>query len=472
MSKQAELLPLWPGMEYHHHQKVGIEFMLEKERVGTVVPIGGGDSKKELTIYGGFQCDGMGLGKTIQALSVVRHNPRPLTLILAPVAMLATWVENGERAGFPCFTLDKSKWNRTASTAATEGVSLYITNYESVVFRSSLIGEAVWDRIILDESHRIRVPTGETSSRVIQLRAKYRWAMSGTPIVNRMRDVVTQFAFLGVPPADHYSWKADVYEPLIGEMVIHRSMEEIRGIVKTVPPVPEIETHELEFISKEEGDFYHGLQGLRNSIKYARESSIEILEMLLRLRQSSVSPSIYMEALKRKDSTYDKVWKAPSTKMVALGELVQEEPKHKFLVFCSFHDEMELLAAYLKKVCGTVAELYHGGIPSDKREAVLDRAREPSCRVLLIQLQSGGVGLNLQEFDRCVFMCPWWTSALMDQAIARAVRIGQAKKVRVIHFVLSDVEEGGLNIDSLMMEIAEKKRELLIDFFAKVKEAE
>jgi SNF2 family DNA or RNA helicase len=68
---------------------------------------------------------------------------------------------------------------------------------------------------------------------------------------------------------------------------------------------------------------------------------------------------------------------------------------------------------------------------------------------------SGGVGLNLQHFDRVVFMGPWWTAALMDQAIGRAVRIGQTKKVLVHHLVLK--EEESTNIDLMMLEKAEMK---------------
>jgi SNF2 family DNA or RNA helicase len=78
--------------------------------------------------------------------------------------------------------------------------------------------------------------------------------------------------------------------------------------------------------------------------------------------------------------------------------------------------------------------------------------------VLLAQLVSGGVGLNLQHFDRVVFMGPWWTAALMDQAIGRAVRIGQTEKVIVHHIILK--EEETINIDKMMIEKAETKRSL------------
>jgi SNF2 family DNA or RNA helicase len=79
--------------------------------------------------------------------------------------------------------------------------------------------------------------------------------------------------------------------------------------------------------------------------------------------------------------------------------------------------------------------------------------------VLLLQLQSGGVGLNLQHFTKIIFMSPWWTSALMDQAIGRAVRIGQKERVTVTMLVLK--EEETMNIDAKMLEKAETKRGML-----------
>jgi SNF2 family DNA or RNA helicase len=85
--------------------------------------------------------------------------------------------------------------------------------------------------------------------------------------------------------------------------------------------------------------------------------------------------------------------------------------------------------------------------------------------VLLLQLQAGGVGLNLQEYDRVVFVSPWWTSAMMDQAIARAVRMGQQSVVHVYHLTLKAEKEGSLNIDALIRHKADQKRQLLDRLF-------
>ena len=84
---------------------------------------------------------------------------------------------------------------------------------------------------------------------------------------------------------------------------------------------------------------------------------------------------------------------------------------------------------------------------------------------MLIQLQAGGVGLNLQEYDRIIFVSPWWTSALMDQAIARAVRMGQTEVVKVYHLRLLAEGDTTINIDELVNAKAEQKRKLLEKLF-------
>jgi hypothetical protein len=102
------------------------------------------------------------------------------------------------------------------------------------------------------------------------------------------------------------------------------------------------------------------------------------------------------------------------------------------------------------------------------RTSIIEASKDPLAageqEVLLVQLQAGGVGLNLQHFDRIAFMGPWWTAALMDQAIGRAVRIGQKEQVMVHHISLKEEQMDSLNIDRFMHEKADKKRNLCMDF--------
>jgi SNF2 family DNA or RNA helicase len=98
---------------------------------------------------------------------------------------------------------------------------------------------------------------------------------------------------------------------------------------------------------------------------------------------------------------------------------------HKYIIFCQFIDEMALMReSLLEMVKDENILMYHGGMNQAERTAVLATSKKTTeTTVMLLQLQAGGVGLNLQEYDRIIFVSPWWTAALMDQAIARAVRM-------------------------------------------------
>jgi SNF2 family DNA or RNA helicase len=449
--KERRPEPLWAGLTYFEHQLAGIKKMLALERIGTLYPTFG--PEPEGKVYGGLQCDDMGLGKTIQILATMKTNPKPKTLLLCPVALVDNWTENGLKAGFRVFVKGPDNWDELDSEVDS-GPMLYVTNYETILSFYELLDE-VWDRIVLDEAHAIRSFKSKKTELLMYLSQKIpiKWAVTGTPIVNTQKDAVTLFAFLGVPTTDAMAWIPAYYEPLVNEMCIHRSMDEMRSVLTSCPPVPIIEKRIIEFKDAKEEAFYREIQGLKSDYDFAyKVSEYElVLTILLRLKQSSLSPKLL-----------DPDWKNSSAKMDALKELVDAEPDHKFIVFCSFQEEMELLAKFLDTGC----ELYHGGLNGTQRRNVLIRAKEESCQVLLIQLQSGGVGLNLQEFTRVIFMSPWWTSALMDQAIARAVRMGQKEVVKVTHLLLKEEDTLNIkNIDTMANEAAETKRKMLVKFF-------
>jgi SNF2 family DNA or RNA helicase len=196
--------------------------------------------------------------------------------------------------------------------------------------------------------------------------------------------------------------------------------------------------------------------------------------MLLRLRQLSVHPQVYIASKRRKGPYPRPDWTNPSTKFTAIQEIMeqardeQSSGPHKFIIFCQFHDEMTLLHQFLTEQALVKEDhilMYHGGMNYAERAACLKRSKETTeTTVLLLQLQAGGVGLNLQEYDRIIFVSPYWTSALMDQAVARAVRMGQKKVVHVYHLALI-TEKEGINIDNMVNEKADGKRRQLEALF-------
>ena len=338
-----------------------------------------------------------------------------------------------------------------------------------------------WDRVVLDEAHKIRNGSGEVARAARNIHAPIRWAVTGTPLVNSLKDIVSLMAFIGVPYSPLWCWEQR-YLPLLPELVIHRALNDLRSVIKGAPPIPIIETKVLPFTSLDEEEFYHGVQGASESmmLKYKSEllSSTESFKLLLRLRQISVHPQVYINAKRREDPKYNRPdWDMPSTKLSAIKNIMvsdyQDETNkddvHKYIVFCQFHDEMTIIRQNLVEEGLALDEnilLYHGGLNQAERTAVLKKSKETTeTTVLLLQLQAGGVGLNLQEYDRIIFVSPYWTAALMDQAIARAVRMGQTKVVKVFHLHLASEHDKSINIDDMVNAKAEEKRKMLDRLF-------
>jgi SNF2 family DNA or RNA helicase len=275
-------------------------------------------------------------------------------------------------------------------------------------------------------------------------------------------------AFLGVPHAPNFRWERK-YMALLPQLMIHRSLESLK---LQGPPRPEIHSLLLPFTTTEEEQFYHTIQGGQSD---PMDKVDHAFLMLLRLRQISVHPQVYIASKRRKGPYPRPDWTTPSTKFTAIQEIMEQAnrlPKdstpNKFLVFCQFHDEMTLIKEFFVEKALFKKDhilMYHGAMNHAERTACLKRSKETTeTTVLLLQLQAGGVGLNLQEHSHIIFVSPYWTSALMDQAVARAVRMGQKKVVQVYHLALI-TEKEGINIDNMVIEKADGKRRQLEALF-------
>lgn len=475
----SKIRPLWNEFSYFQHQLDGIKWMLDKEINGTLVP--NRDGTMKTTIWGGFQCDDMGLGKTIQIISVIINNLKPSTLLIAPLAMIDTWSSLLQRAGCAVYEVDKDAkipWklmNDPDSSIPDLCPAVYISNYEKLYHNPSIFRKS-WDRVVLDEAHKIRNGDGETARYARKINAPIRWAVTGTPLVNSLKDIVSLLAFLGVPYSPLWRWEPR-YLRILPDIVIHRSLNELRKVIKEAPPLPEIHNEILSFTTKAEEEFYFGVQGATKNLmeNYSKDllSSTEAFKLLLRLRQISVHPQVYINAKRREDMGYKRPdWEDETTKLEKIKEIIKTDSDnkvHKYIVFCQFNDEMALIRQFLLNECIVEDEnilLYNGSMTQKERSYVLAKSKATTeTTVMLLQLQAGGVGLNLQEYDRIIFVSPWWTSALMDQAIARAVRIGQKEVVKVYYLRLAAEHENAINIDEMINGKAEEKRKMLEKLF-------
>ena len=447
--------PLWPGFEYKPHQITAVEWMLKRE-----------DSPES----GGLLCDEMGLGKTMEILGTIKNSSTKgqQTLLLCPKAVIPQWLIAAQKSSMNCMVLEGEAWILKTPFKGKQPF-IFITNYEKIQSKTRPFAR-LWDRVVLDEAHRVKNKNGGLWHKINELNRKTLWCVTATPIINDLPDIRNLFALVG-----YNKERLANYEYLcktVSEGCLHRSMEMMRPVMKELPARPLITKEPLDFHTEEEAEFYRGIQGnlMRRWRALESDNITARFALIMRLRQISLHPQVYINARKKAWVGYERDdWEGTSTKFSALRKKLEEpgqEPA-RWIIFCQFHDEMEILETYLSTspAVGMVLT-YHGGISEKEKEEVLGKSETAlgdKHQILLLQLQSGGVGLNLQHFSKIVFMSPWWTSALMDQAIGRAVRIGQTKIVEVTMLVLK--EEETMNIDMAMLEKAEAKRSVLEKLF-------
>ena len=431
------------------HQEVALNWMIEKE-------------ESPQNRVGGLLCDEMGLGKTISFLGLCINMPVNLTLILCPLAVIQQWADAACESGFTVFIVQKNNWvNFHYNPSAL--ASIYITNTDKVLHQSQLF-DMPWDRLAIDEAHQIRNPTSEKYKKIHSIKRRSTWCLTATPLVNKLEDI-SALLHLVNPRIDCTMSSKNSIKCYMETYGIARSIDILPDNIR--PHKEKIIEHQIDFLDEEEANFYRGVQGslkesLLNSMSEYDKNMTAIFAILLRLRQLSVHPQIYINA---KRSEYGALysredWTRPSAKLKTLNNLIKESKKrHDWVVFCQFRDEIKIIKEFLEKE-DIIVHSYDGSLSQEKRNLVIEETKVPykKHQVLLLQIHCGGTGLNLQHMDRVVFLSPWWTAALMDQAVGRVQRIGQKKNVVIHHLRLKETES--LNIDNMILEKVEFKREL------------
>jgi SNF2 family DNA or RNA helicase len=442
------LKPTSPTRQYKAHQVDGIRWMIHRE------------AQPEA---GGLLCDDMGLGKTEQILGLIANTSLLFTLLLCPKALIPQWRKEFLRCGFATHVIEKGKWKRVGGGGGKRFV--YVTNYDSLIGKRHLF-ERRFDRVCLDEAHQGLCKKGRLYEKVASIKRKATWVITATPVVNSLKDTHNLLSLVGYTAKD---LAARPLEHLVQEAVLHRSMAELRATLTDLPAPAKETTISLDFESEEEREFYQGIQGklVKRWKGLDKDASSLRFQLLMKLRQLSIHPQVYIGARKREPFGYKRdCWVGTSTKFAAVERLLLDEPKPiRWIIFCQFKDEMNLLE---NELIGKYTVLqYHGDLSEEQKASVLRQSEDElngKHMVLLINIKSGGVGLNLQHFTHIIFISPWWTSALMRQSIGRAVRIGQKAEVQVYHLILK--EEETLNIDAFMREKVSEKEGMLVELLS------
>ena len=411
---------------------------------------------------GGCLADDMGLGKTVQVLALLEsrriENAGP-SILVVPRSLVFNWIREAERFTPQLRILDYS--NSSRDLGPLDDVHLVITTYGTLRRDAAHLVEREFDYAILDEAQAIKNASTASAKACRLLRARNRLVLTGTPVENRIEELWSLLEFLNpgmlgasakfaaLSRLDSNGGSGDdaggidraLLSQALRPVILRRTKE------KVAAELPERleQTLEVELEPKQR-KFYDSILELQRAKVLERVESVgmqrsqmHILEALLRLRQAACHPVL---ADKSKEHL-------PSAKLDALVPALAEVTAegHKALVFSQFTEFLSLVRQRLDEA--NIKYEYLDGKTVD-RQARVDRFQsDDDCPVFLISLRAGGQGLNLTRADYVYLLDPWWNPAVEAQAIDRAHRIGQTRRVIATRLVARDtIEEKILQLQS------------------------
>jgi SNF2 family DNA or RNA helicase len=386
---------------------------------------------------GAMLADDMGLGKTLQALCALQGR----TLIVCPTSVLQAWLTQLEQ-----FRPDLSVSLYYGSGRKLDPRSaVVLTTYSVLRLDLDELNRAQWETIVLDEAQVIKNPESQAARAAHALRGKFRIALSGTPVENRLDDLWSQFQFLNPGLLGSRQDFQEEYAGPVSRGDQTRAAELrarvrpfiLRRLKKEVAPElpPRTETVLQCELSQEERDTYDAiLASARSEVLEKLEAGANMfaaLEILLRLRQACCDSRLLPGAQSS----------SRSSKVELLMETLEEslENGHRALIFSQWTSFLDLLEPELKASGIRFSRL--DGTTVDRAKVVEDFQRPDGPSVLLLSLKAGGVGLTLTAADHVFLLDPWWNPAAEDQAADRAHRIGQKNPVLIHKLVARDTVE-------------------------------
>lgn len=407
---------------------------------------------------GGLLADEMGLGKSVQAITLIVSNYKEgNSLIACPAAVVYNWRDEFEKFA-PQLTIsvvDGSAQERRAIINSSEHADVLITSYDSLKRDLEQYQSIHINNEIIDEAQYIKNPQTQAARAVKSVNARHRFALTGTPIENRLSELWSIFDFLMPGFLGTYQNYKRRFEKPITDNQDKMAMKELKKMVQpfilrrlkqqVLKDLPD-KNEEVVAVSLvgNQGKLYNAYaQRLLAQLKHEDDESfrnhqMQILAELTRLRQICCSPKLI-----------DEHFRGHAGKVDACVKLIKQETNagHKILLFSQFTSLLDIMAARLKraKISYFVIE---GQTPKKTRLELVKQFNETEQpAVFLISLKAGGTGLNLTSADIVIHFDPWWNVAAENQATDRAHRIGQHHDVQIYKLIAKDtIEERIINL--------------------------
>jgi SNF2-related domain/Helicase conserved C-terminal domain len=415
--------------------------------------------------FGGCLADDMGVGKTAQVLALLetrrelRAMGEPLapSLAVVPKSLIFNWKQEIARFTPQIRVLDYTGIGRVKGDLS--GADLVLTTYGTLRKDAVHFKDQVFDYVILDEAQAVKNAKTASAKAVRLLRGSHRLALSGTPVENHLGELWSLLEFLnpgmlgsfgafqaGGAMRDASEDARKLLAHTLRPFLLRRTKEQV---AKELPA--KIEQTIYCEMEPQQKQLYDGLRDhYRDSLLHKidkdglAKSKIQVLEALLRLRQAACHPGLIDRKLVADPSAKLDVL------MEQLGAVLDEG--HKALVFSQFTTLLSIVRDRLD--ADGVKYAYLDGKTRDRQACVEQFQNDPECRLFLISLKAGGVGLNLTAADYVFILDPWWNPAVEAQAVDRTHRIGQMRQVFAYRLITRDT------VEEKVLQLQETKRNL------------
>lgn len=451
------------GMEHKDYQYEGVRWCLHNELRPDPI----------CNVRGGFIADEMGLGKTIMMIGLCLANFVANTLIVVPPVLLDQWyLQIYKTAGHKALIYHgENKKNITLDDL--KRAKIVITTYGTIsLTKKQLIANDVitlpnqvkWGRIIYDEAHHLRNKKTSLYSSARLLKTNICWLVSGTPVQNKKRDLYNLCSILKLP-ASFYTDK-EKRMVLASSFILKRTKKQV-GIEL---PNLNINNNIVDWTNKKEMEMS---EEIHSALAFSRVSGAKytsspftdgnpeglVLSLMMKAKQSCVLPKLI--SMGDNDDYKEAFEHSSKLDFVVKSILERKDNGCGKLIFCNFRKEIDEIASRLRNGGLNNVVTFDGRTSHKKRHEILSE----KCDALVLQIQTGCEGLNLQEnYNEIYFVSPHWNPAVEDQAIARCHRIGQTKPVFIERFEMSKFAKDEsqvldtMSIDNYTTSIQETKR--------------
>lgn len=421
--------------------------------------------------FGGILADDMGLGKTIQMISLIlsevllsesEKKQKIPSLIICPASLVYNWGHE--------FSLFAPELNVLLITGdfSERGESLEeMAQYDVVITSYDLLKRDLihyqnkkFRYEVIDEAQYIKNASTQSAKAVKAVQSETRFALTGTPVENRLAELWSIFDYL--MPGFLFSYrkfKTQFELPIVrdGDQKALSNLRKMiapfvlrrlkKDVLKELPEKLEKVVYSA-FEEKQKKLYEANAKRLKLALEgdedQAEPGKIQILSELTRLRQICCDPSLCYED-----------YSGGSAKLDTCIDLVKgaAEAGHKILLFSQFASMLEIIRGRFDKEEISYYMLI-GATPTEERSRLVDAFQKDDTAVFLISLKAGGTGLNLTAADMVIHYDPWWNAAVQNQATDRAYRIGQMHQVTVLKLIMEHT------IEENMIKLQESKRNL------------